>query len=147
MYRRSAQKYMLEKKESAKQNAKIPPPALTYPRPPSPSWTPRRTCLVYPYTSQLGPLHLLIALSKSTMKNLLLLQCINTRHALVKDRDSRCKTTYTIFLGTVPKKMLQIKTERTHRKHVKYMRTPKDQEHAFRRTAHNTMLVDTHCYI
>ena len=37
--------------------------------------------------------------------------------------------------------MWQLETERTHRKHVKYMRTPKDQEHAFRRTAQNTMLV------
>ena len=50
-----------------------------------------RTCLGYPSTSQVAPVHLLIALSKSIINNKLS-QCINTSHALVKDRDRKTTT-------------------------------------------------------
>ena len=74
----------------------------------------------------------LIALSKSTINNKLS-QCICNRHALVKDRD-RKTTTNLRCKGAQCQKNTCWKQElgRIHGKHVKYICTPKDEEHAFR---------------
>ena len=82
-----------------------------------------------------------MAVSKSIINNILS-HCINTRHALVKDRDSKTGSIKLqllivslklqlkhlkehLFQRSAQKHVLETETERAHRNR-KYMRTPKD---------------------
>ena len=78
-------------------------------------------------------------LSKSIINNKSS-ECIDTRHAFVKDRQENCNLR--CKGAQCPKKTCwKQELERTHRKHVKYICTLKDEEHAFRHSAKKTMLV------